>query len=162
MVGNTPIKRSAELSPLSREHHEGLLFAWKIRQGLQKDIEPERISKFTKWFWETDLQYHFEKEENILAPLLTERLELKEQLLREHDEIRNLLIAAENDYSKETLQKLSDVVNNHIRFEERVLFKYIEETVSKQELEAIGNYLSEEKRNKAVWEDEFWLRSVKA
>jgi hypothetical protein len=51
-----PIKRSAALSPLSREHHEGLLFAWKIRQGLQKNIDPERISKFTKWFWDTDLQ----------------------------------------------------------------------------------------------------------
>lgn len=162
MAENTPIKRSAELSPLSREHHEGLLFAWKIRQGLQKGIEPERISKFTKWFWDTDLQYHFEKEENILAPLITDRLDLKEQLLSEHNEIKNLLKAAENDSSKETLQKLSDVVNDHIRFEERVLFKYIEETVSKQDLEAIGNYLSEEKENNAVWQDEFWLRSVKA
>ena len=29
-----PLKRSKELAPLSREHHDGLLFAWKIKQGL--------------------------------------------------------------------------------------------------------------------------------
>jgi hemerythrin-like domain-containing protein len=152
-----PIKRSAALSPLSREHHEGLLFAWKIRQGLQKNIDPDRISKFTKWFWDTDLQYHFQKEETILAPLLTDRADLKEQLLAEHNQIKNLLKSVEIDHSIETIKKLSDVVNDHIRFEERVLFKFIEDTVSKKTLEEIGNYLSEEKKNNAVWEDEFWL-----
>jgi hemerythrin-like domain-containing protein len=82
---------------------------------------------------------------------------LKEQLLAEHNQIKNLLKTVENDHSIETLKKLSDVVNDHIRFEERVLFKFIEDNVSKKTLEEIGNYLSEEKKNNAVWEDEFWL-----
>ena len=38
-----PIKRSKELVPLSKEHHEGLLFAWKIKQGLQNGIGIEAM-----------------------------------------------------------------------------------------------------------------------
>ena len=29
-----PIKRSKQLAPLSREHHDGLMYVWKIREVL--------------------------------------------------------------------------------------------------------------------------------
>jgi len=38
-----PIKRSIALQPLSREHHHGLLLCWKIRTGLKKGIDIDRI-----------------------------------------------------------------------------------------------------------------------
>ena len=41
-----PIKRSEFLKPISREHHHGLLLCWKIRAGLKKGIEPERIKLY--------------------------------------------------------------------------------------------------------------------
>ena len=66
-----PIKRSTQLAPLSREHHEGLLFVWKIRQGIKKEVHPERMIAFVQWFWSTELEPHFRKEENVLLPHLT-------------------------------------------------------------------------------------------
>lgn len=65
-----PIKRTKSLTPLSREHHKGLLCVWKIRQGIKKEIEIERIVAFCNWFWETDLEHHFQKEENAFDRLL--------------------------------------------------------------------------------------------
>ena len=41
-----PIKRSKQLSPLSREHHDGLLFAWKIRQGFENGTPLEEMRKY--------------------------------------------------------------------------------------------------------------------
>ena len=65
-----PIKRSKELAPLSREHHEGLLFAWKIKQGLKNETETKLIAEYVQWFWKNHLQEHFTEEEQILAPYL--------------------------------------------------------------------------------------------
>ena len=48
-----PLKRSQYLAPLSREHHETLLFTWKIKQGLSLKIELDRIVSFCNWFLKT-------------------------------------------------------------------------------------------------------------
>ena len=36
-----PLKRNPNLVPLSREHHYGLLFCWKLKQGLANGTDPE-------------------------------------------------------------------------------------------------------------------------
>ncbi|MEO5946621.1 MAG: hypothetical protein ABIP79_07360, partial [Chitinophagaceae bacterium] len=54
-----PIKRSKQLTPLSREHHDGLLFAWKIRQGLENETPLEQLRKYTMWFWQQHIKPHF-------------------------------------------------------------------------------------------------------
>jgi len=83
-----PIKRSIALSPLSRDHHEGLLFVWKIRQGVKKNIATERIIKFCFWFWESHLQLHFEKEKTVLPQVLSNSHSLMQQMFREHEIIK--------------------------------------------------------------------------
>jgi hemerythrin-like domain-containing protein len=84
-----PIKRSQELAPLSREHHEGLLFAWKIRQGINRQIAPARIASFIQWFWKHHLEPHFQKEEHVLPVMLSTSHSLIAQMFREHKAIRN-------------------------------------------------------------------------
>lgn len=46
-----PIKRHPVLQPFSRQHHFGLLFSWKLRKGLSKNIEMDRLLAFSKWFF---------------------------------------------------------------------------------------------------------------
>jgi hypothetical protein len=158
---NPPIKRSIELTPLSREHHEGLLFSWKIKQGLEKNIETTRISAFVGWFWKEELCQHFNKEEDILLPFLGKKMSLKERLLEEHALIRHLVDEAALTPTPGLLLKLADVVHDHIRFEERVLFKHLEVTLSAPELGQIGRQLLETTRILSEWSDPFWLRGNK-
>ena len=82
-----PIKRSKELAPLSRDHHEGLLFVWKIRQGIKKGIAPVRMAQYAGWFWENHLQEHFEKEEQSFAPVLSAGHPAMLELMDEHEGI---------------------------------------------------------------------------
>ena len=84
-----PIKRSAALAPLSREHHEGLLFVWKLRQGLSKNIDAARMNAFVQWFWQTHLQQHFEKEGQYLPAVVPTSHSLMQQMFREHEQIKS-------------------------------------------------------------------------
>ncbi|NJO25088.1 MAG: hypothetical protein HC867_03800 [Bacteroidia bacterium] len=68
MEKTEPIKRSPQLAPLSREHHDGLLFVWKIRQGLQNNTDVLTIADFILWYDEQHLKTHFETEEKLLPP----------------------------------------------------------------------------------------------
>ncbi len=36
---------------LSRDHPHGFLLSWKIRQGVKKEIEPERIKRYAGHFF---------------------------------------------------------------------------------------------------------------
>ncbi len=158
---NPPIKRSIELTPLSREHHEGLLFSWKIKQGLEKKIDTTRISAFVSWFWQEELSQHFDKEEEVLLPFLGKKMTLKERLLEEHALIRHLVEEAMLSPTSPLLFKLTDLVHDHIRFEERVLFKHLEVSLSAAELGQIGQQLLETTKVASEFSDPFWLRSSK-
>jgi hypothetical protein len=45
------------LAPLSREHHDGLLFAWKIKQGLANGTSIETLCNYTRGFGQTILKH---------------------------------------------------------------------------------------------------------
>ena len=51
MQPTKPIKRNKSIQSISREHHHGLLLCWKIRQGMKKNIEPQRIKVYVDWFY---------------------------------------------------------------------------------------------------------------
>lgn len=154
-----PIKRSIQLAPLSREHHEGLLFAWKVRQGLSKNIEPGRITAFVQWFWNSHLASHFQKEETALPSVLAVSHPLIQQLFHEHEEIKALIDAVVPYGDLKKLETLAQMISDHIRFEERQLFGEVEKAASSEQLQRLSEQLQDEK-NSAVWEDQFWLRSI--
>jgi hemerythrin-like domain-containing protein len=151
-----PIKRSKELVPLSKEHHDGLLAVWKIKQGLRNGTDHKIIAEFIQWFWENDLQEHFKKEETILSVHLPGENELVQQMFKEHEEIEaliniNAMIADEDIFAQVTEQ-----LQNHIRFEERVLFPFAEKVIPSDTMEDIYQALLLSKP-KSKWENEFWL-----
>ncbi len=142
--------------PFSTEHYENLLFVGRIRQGLENKTDAVRISAFVNWFWQTQLASHMAKEEAVLLPLLTQNKALKEQLLNEHAAIRFLVREIHHASSVEFLHKLVQVISNHIRFEEQVLFKYIEVSATAKELRELEIKLAHEQGQPAVWQDPFW------
>lgn len=152
-----PIKRSLQLAPLSREHHEGLLFVWKIRQGIRKEVVPQRIARFIEWFWQQHLQQHFKKEEELLPPLLAPGHPMVNRMLAEHRTLQELMVKLVPSPDYDALERLAGVVNDHIRFEERQLFAELEKAATPEQLRYLADHLHD-RQEVPVWADEFWLR----
>ena len=153
-----PIKRSKELAPLSREHHDGLLFAWKLKQGLANNTPLETIVNYTRWFWSNHIKSHFKDEEKVLVKFLPADNALVKQMFKEHAQIRDLIISLDREPDKSSLQLLAEFISNHIRFEERKLFVYAEEVLTPEQLNEIFNELPDETHCETEWKDEFWAK----
>lgn len=161
-MGQKPIKRNEHIVKLSREHHFSLLFCWKIRQGLKKEVAPARISRYIQFFWSRVLALHFREEEEILfAPLPDDELVL--QAIKEHQQIQEQIERLDNgeqDPAPQLLSLLADSVDEHVRFEERTLFPHIENKLNEAQLEAIGKKLdSVPQLPDDNYEDEFWTKN---
>ncbi|MBO3115920.1 hemerythrin domain-containing protein [Winogradskyella sp. DF17] len=126
-----PLKRHKALQPLSREHHFGLLLCYKIRMGFRYHIAPIRIRTYASWFYKTHLIPHFEIEETHIFPVLGNDHELVKRALTEHKSIIQLF--EKNNDDTVTLQHIEDQLEQHIRFEERVLFPEIQNVASEAE-----------------------------
>lgn len=153
-----PIKRSKELAPLSREHHDGLQFVWKIKQGLENDTPIELIRDYVRWFWINHIKPHFKDEEKVLLQYLPADNILVKQMIKEHAQIRDMLISLDHKAEKVTLKMLADFIRNHIRFEERKLFAFAEKTLTQEQLNSIYQQLASESHCDTKWVDEFWLK----
>ena len=114
-----PIKRSEQLAPLSRDHHEALLFVWKIRQGLKNGTDQKTIGQFVEWFWKSHLEEHFREEEQILAPWLPKENDLVQRMLNDHQDIEAMVHINEQIADLALLEELAGKINDHVRFEER-------------------------------------------
>ena len=150
------MKRAPQLRSLSREHHEGLLLAWKIRQGLAKGIALPRIAGYVLWFWEKELEDHFRREETSFhaalpgAPLL-------QRMQDEHEAIEGLLHVLAQISDEALLEEIAAKVHDHIRFEERELFPWIESELGAERLNALQVLVDAKKENAGPkWTDEFW------
>jgi hypothetical protein len=155
-----PIRRSRQLAPLSREHHEELLFVWKIRQGMAFGVPAERIAQYCNWYWENVMRAHFRKEEQILSPLLPSHDVLINTMIEDHQAIGKKIEEVIADPLYYSLQRLAQIVYYHIRFEERHLFPHIERTAFAKLHEA-AQALSETPRTLDTWADEFWIKKPK-
>lgn len=153
----TPIKRATELQYLSHQHHQVLIVCWKIRAGLAKPNAIESLQKFVIYFYQNYLLSHFRVEEAHLYPLLGNDHPLIQQALEEHRELQQLLENLNHLHDQYVL--LDQLLTQHIRFEERVLFTEIQQHATPEQLKAIAaadtgsdkGFVSIEQ-----WEDKFW------
>lgn len=157
MEERKPIKRSKELAPLSREHHDGLLFAWKIKQGLANGTPLETLCNYTGWFWTNHLESHFRDEEKVLIKSLPGDDPLVRQMLKEHAAIRDLKTSLNKEPNANSLELLTELINKHIRFEERKLFPYAEQVLTPEQLQEIYIELPNKSQCNTEWNEEFWL-----
>ena len=153
-----PIKRSVQLQPLSREHHDGLLFVWKIRQGLNNNTSIDKLREYTGWYWRHHIRPHFFQEEKILLPFIPASHSLRAQLKEEHDDIKELILFIDKEPDRIDFIHLSNLIDTHIRFEEREFFQYLEQHLSEKNLTDIFDQLEKHPvSNEEEWEDEFWM-----
>jgi len=83
-MSTKPIKRHEAIQSISRENYQGLLFGSKIRMGLKKQIEPDRMAKYAVWFYKEHLIPHFEIEEKYLFPVMSPENEMIQRVLKKH------------------------------------------------------------------------------
>lgn len=140
-MNSKPLKRHSTLQPLSRDHHHGLQLCWKIRAGLKLQIEPERIKNYADWFYLHHLLPHFEIEEKYIFPILDEGNDLVKKALAEHRRIRRLFQTETELYKN--LNSIEEILESHIRFEERILFNEIQSVATSEQLKEIQFYHSD-------------------
>jgi hemerythrin-like domain-containing protein len=138
------MKRHLALIPLSRDHHGGLVQASRLRRAAT-DGDKARLKAARAFveFFRTEERGHLRDEEEELFPLLLRHVQSQPALLRQarvqHMQLegyaRNLEIAvAAGSVDRETLTAAGELLDKHIRLEERQLFPLIEELVPDDEL----------------------------
>ena len=150
------MKRHDSIAPLSRQHHFGLLFCWKIKQGVRLNVDSQRIMKYVEHFWNTHLEEHFRDEEELLFSKTND--ELTQQALQEHATINNYRSILQKNLNTDNLLHFAHLVNEHIRFEERTLFPHLEKVLTSHQLKEIEHLLHEHpEKTEDNYSDEFWL-----
>jgi hemerythrin-like domain-containing protein len=148
-----PIERHKAIQPLSREHHQGLLLSWKIRTGLSKGVSTDRIKTYADWFYKTYFIPHFEEEEKHLFPILGNNNILIKKAIAQHRRLDRLF--SNTSELKKYLNLIEEELEQHIRFEERVLFNEIQKVATEQQLQFILEHHNESKFFESS-ADRFW------
>ena len=141
--------RHPSLQPLSHDHHHGLALALRCRKQALGQIKPmgaaglrERAAEVLA-FYDRNLIAHFRAEEEILFPkvgsVVPQSAPMIGELLRDHEQIRHAVAQLK---TSEGLAKiifdLGDLLERHIRREERELFPLFEQHIQESEAERFG------------------------
>lgn len=109
---------------MSHDHHHGLVRVFEIRQALRAGADLSEQLRRTRDFYRDDLAPHFRAEEEAVVPALRGAAgEGDAALARLANEHRRLhAMAAELTADPEPMRDFADLLESHIRFEERELF----------------------------------------
>ncbi|MGH3024167.1 MAG: hemerythrin domain-containing protein, partial [Gaiellaceae bacterium] len=140
------MKRHPSLIPLSHDHHHALVEARRLRRDADADAAARRAAceAFLRFFSLETIR-HFRQEEEELFPLLVDREEpageLLTQALLEHQRLHALVARLDRglalgDPDAALMREVGELLDAHVRLEERQLFPLIQDTVSDEELEA--------------------------
>lgn len=81
------------------------------------------------------------------------------KMLEDHDHIRELILGLDDVADKRNLIILTDLLNHHIRFEERELFAYLEKELKPEQLDTIYKQLEKNPVHfEEEWKEEFWVK----
>jgi hemerythrin-like domain-containing protein len=143
------MKRSPELSQLSRDHHQALYAALRLRRA-EQETAAEAIRGFLS-FWRGHGQRHFRIEEDVLLPGFAAaggdpREPLVVRVLTDHVDIRARAHQLSNASPLGELHELGERINAHVRLEGDELFTLIERTLEPAALAALGEELDRAER----------------
>jgi len=141
-------RRHDSLIPLSREHHYGLMLCMRIHRGLPVHGNDESwVSAKAEQavrFFDSDLIPHFKAEEEVLFPAMqgfSSSSDLISELLAEHRRLEHLverLRQPDEALLAEVLREFADLLESHIRKEERQLFPIYEAQASDELAQSVG------------------------
>ncbi|MBI5658222.1 MAG: hemerythrin domain-containing protein [Nitrosomonadales bacterium] len=125
------MKRSPALRNLSNEHHHGLVLAKRAKNAAVTEAA-QRAWQGIRDRFAADLEPHFRAEEIGLLPVLERagETELVRRTLDEHDRLRRLI----NENGAQAMTGFAELLEQHIRFEERELFEAAQQKLSPEEI----------------------------
>jgi len=145
------MKRSAGLASLSRDHHQALVVAQRLRRATEQTAGDAREAFLT--YWSTHGRRHFSLEEEILLPSYAAYGDPYHPLvlttLGDHVAIRQRAdaLAANPRASVVELHDLGERLARHVRLEERELFPLIEKEMPAAQLTLLADALEHSERN---------------
>lgn len=142
------MKRHPTLRDLSRDHHHGLAQARRLKRAKAKDAI-ETAQQFLD-FWQRELTRHFRAEEEVLLPYYARHVAADDEdvvhMLTDHVSIRRAVLDVacrpSGEGLKDVLNELGKLLEEHIRFEERVLFPKVESALTAEEMATLATRLT--------------------
>jgi len=133
-----PLKRHPSFVPLSHDHHHALVRVFEIRQAIKQEGSLDEQARLNQAFLAEELTPHFAAEERHLVPLLRE-LEVIDvaaidQLIDDHRELARLITGTDAD----TMGQFADLLERHVRREEREIFPACQERIPEERMVEIG------------------------
>lgn len=120
------MRRHQQLQDLSREHHTALQLALRARRAVQSGDAAQIAASAMACIeaFSVELDPHFVIEETELLPVLAQQGEhaLVQRTLAEHEQLRSLIVQLAQANAT-SLQSFAELLNAHVRFEERELFE---------------------------------------
>jgi hemerythrin-like domain-containing protein len=149
------MKRAAELRQLSDDHHQGLVQARRLRKAAAGEVvgPSEETARAFLEFWQRETSAHFRREEEVLLPVLARygqdvlgRGPVVE-ILAQHARVRGLVMQLSDEYADgglrpETLGEIGELLEAHIRLEEREVSPMIEEVLPEVALKEVASRLA--------------------
>ncbi|MCI0441661.1 hemerythrin domain-containing protein [bacterium] len=151
------MKRHESLHALSQHHHFALMESLFIRRADEesaatRDSSLRKVAEEFIQFWEKKGKLHFREEEEILIPAYALHFSIENdqdvmRMLADHAMIRakigKLISLLSNNEAFETnLTELGEILQNHVRLEEDVIFPRMEKTLTEEELQKVGHLLT--------------------
>jgi hypothetical protein len=135
------MKRAPELRDLSEDHHYGLVLALKAKRAGagEGDLSSADVWTEVEARFKAELEPHFQIEESLIAPPLETQGEsrLAKQLYEEHEALRQFLVPG-SERAAADLRRFGELLEKHIRFEERELFEAAQNSLSPEVLQAVA------------------------
>ncbi|VAW90058.1 hypothetical protein MNBD_GAMMA18-1979 [hydrothermal vent metagenome] len=134
------MKRASQLRQLSVDHHQCLVLARRAKRLPTDSTLSQRVALWeqVKKTCQTELEPHFQIEETHIAAPLKKSGEntVAEQLYSEHQQLRELVTDSPNDPA-DHLVRFGELLESHIRFEERTLFVMAQDLLGEAALDEI-------------------------
>ncbi|WP_185819577.1 hemerythrin domain-containing protein [Salibacterium salarium] len=148
---STGIIRHKALQPLSHHHREALFIALHLkRAGTDKArFSLTKVLSDTKEYWEKKGKQHLRLEEEVLLPAFAkfssiDSPEIK-QMLVEHVQLRSCMntLLLNSEVNLAYLNNTGNLLESHIRKEERLIFPFIEAAMPEEKLQEVALLLHE-------------------
>lgn len=139
------MKRDPALTDLSRDHHQALFRAMRMKRATEDDIDDVRDDVLA--FWSDHGAQHFRIEEEILLPAFATRSDPRSEavvtVLVDHVWIRERMNRlAQDELGLAGVRELGARLEQHVRHEERVLFPLIEEALERDALATLARRIA--------------------
>lgn len=138
---HAPIHRHDAIAPLSRDHYVGLVQARHLIKSVEgEDAARRRIVAEFVDVWDREIVEHFRDEERLLLPLM--KAADQKHMMAEHEQIAELADRVRDQRRQvapdaSLLKELGELLDRHIRWEERELFDRLQEDLDANELDAL-------------------------